>query len=334
MEERSSDIIEIKDSSVNVRELMEEIESKLARRPVSKEELERLSRWKFSPQSPEGYREFDAAETAHLFEKGISPPKFTNPKFKYIRGPIRWLFIKLIELYAFLDKKLSENRTRAFYSVLNELILLRGDHEKLKRKFEKFYSEFVELNYSLKKEISPEFVWSNEFLYEEETLEESETLILSRLNPGDSVLAINPEWGKFLKQLLKAQIEFKAVTWNKSQYSYIKEHITSSVSLLSFEEVLPEPPLPSKIISNGNLCLLPNWVLEKLFKSLASKTFSGTEFIFRYSNYSNRMVSPFQPILLTQISESAFREFLQKLGFKNIVDTKAGDGFSVFSFRK
>ncbi|TGK02987.1 hypothetical protein EHQ53_05855 [Leptospira langatensis] len=334
MEDRSSDIIEIKDSSVNVRELMEEIESRLARKPVSKEELDRLSRWKFSPQSPEGYREFDAAETAHLFEKGISPPKFTNPRFKYIRGPIRWAFIKLIELYSFLDKKLSENRTRAFYSVLNELILLRGDHEKLKRKFEKFYNEFVELNYSLKREISPDFVWSNEFLYEEESLEESETVILSRLNPGDSVLAINPEWGKFLKQLLKAQIEFKAIVWNSAQYSYIKEHITNSIQYLSFDEMLPAPPLPTKIVSHSNLCLLPNWVLEKLFKSLATKTSPGTEFIFRYSNYSNRLVSPFQPVLLTQIEDSALREFIHKLGFKNIVETKSNDGFVVLSFRK
>ncbi|TGK06995.1 hypothetical protein EHO59_02430 [Leptospira semungkisensis] len=334
MEDRSSDIIEIKDSSVNVRELMEEIESRLARKPVSKEELDRLSRWKFSPQSPEGYREFDAAETAHLFEKGISPPKFTNPRFKYIRGPIRWAFIKLIELYSFLDKKLSENRTRAFYSVLNELILLRGDHEKLKRKFEKFYNEFVELNYSLKREIHPDFVWSNEFLYEEETLEESETIILSRLNPGDSVLAINPEWGKFLKQLLKAQIEFKAVVWNSAQYSYIKEQVTNSIQLLSFEDLLPAPPLPTKIVSHSNLCLLPNWVLEKLFKNLAAKTSPGTEFIFRYSNYSNRLVSPFQPVLLTQIGESALREFIHKLGFKNIVETKSSDGFVILSFRK
>ncbi len=334
MEERSSDIIEIKDSSVNVRELMQEIESRLARRPVSKEELDRLTRWKFSPQSPEGYREFDAAETAHLFEKGISPPKFTNPKFKYIRGPIRWLFIKIIEFYAFLDKKLSENRTRAFYSVLNELILLRGDHEKLKRKFEKFYTEFIELNYSLKKEIGPDFIWSSEFLYEEEVLEESETLLLSRLTPGDSVLVIHPEWGKFLKQLLKAQVEFRTITWNSNQYSFIKEQISNSIEFLSFEELLPPPPLPLKIVSPSNLCLLPNWVLEKLFRNLASKTSPGTEFIFRFSNYSNRFPSPFQPVLLTQVNDSSFREFLHKLGFKNIVDTKAGDGFVVFSFRK
>ncbi|MFB5650198.1 hypothetical protein ACE5IS_06095 [Leptospira wolffii] len=334
MEERSSDIIEIKDSSVNVRELMMEIESRLSRRPVSKEELERLSRWKFSPQSPEGYREFDAAETAHLFEKGISAPKFTNPKFRYIRGPIRWLLVKFIEFYAFLDKKLSENRTRAFYSVLNELILLRGDHEKLKRKFEKFYSEFVELNFSLRNRFEPDFIWSSEFLYEEELSEESESLLLSRLSPGESVLVLNPEWGKFLKQLLKAQIEFKSVAWNPSQYSYIREKITGSVQLLSFDELLPNPPLPSKILSPSNLCLLPNWTLEKLFRNLAVKTSPGTEFFFRYSNYSNRFSSPFQPALLTQINDSSFREFLHKLGFKNIVDTKAEDGFVILSFRK
>lgn len=334
MEERSSDIIEIKDSSVNVRELMMEIESRLSRRPVTKEEIDRLTRWKFSPQSPEGYREFDAAETANLFEKGISPPKFTNPKFKYIRGPIRWALVKFIEFYAFLDKKLSENRTRAFYSVLNELILLRGDHEKLKRKFEKFYSEFIELNYSLKKKIEPDFLWSSEFLYEEETPEESESALLSRLSPGESVLVLNPEWGKFLKLLLKAQIEFRAATWDQNHYAYIKDKITSSIDLSALDDLLPGMAAPSKIIAPSNLCLLPNWVLEKLFRQLAIKAAPGTEFAFRYSNYSNRFSSPFQPVLLTQIEEASFREFLHKLGFKNIVETKVPDGFAIVSFRK
>ncbi|EQA35482.1 hypothetical protein LEP1GSC047_1606 [Leptospira inadai serovar Lyme str. 10] len=334
MEERSPDIIEIKDTSVNVRELMEEIESRLARRPVTKEELEKLSRWKFAPESPEGYREFDAAETAHLFEKGIAPPKFTNPKFKFIRGPLRWVFISLVEFYAFLDKKLSENRTRAFYSVLNELILLRGDHEKLKRKFERFYNEFIELNYSLRREIKPEFLWSSEFLYEEETLEESEKLLLSMISPGNSVLVLNPEWGKFLKHLLKAQIEFRCVTWNANHYNFIKEQVFNSVELLSFDELLPQPPLPSKVVLPSNLCFLPNWVLEKLFRTLAQKAAPSTEFLFRYSNFSNRFASPFQPVLLTQVGESSLREFLRKLGFKNVVETKVGDGFAVLSFRK
>ncbi|PJZ69956.1 hypothetical protein CH373_13065 [Leptospira perolatii] len=334
MEERSADIIEIRDTSVNVRELMEEIESRLSRRPVSKEELEKLARWKFSPESPEGYREFDAAETAHLFEKGIAPPKFTNPKFRFVRGPIRWLFVSLVEFYSFLDKKLSENRTRAFYSVLNELILLRGDHEKLKRKFERFYNEFVELNYSLRRDIKPDFLWSTEFLYEEDSLEESEGMILSRLAPSDSILVLHPEWGKFLKHLLRSQIEFRCVTWNPNQFKFIQDQITHSVELSTFEELVPQPPLPSKIVVPSNLCLLPNWILEKLFRTLAQKTQTGTEFFFRYSNYSNRYASPFQPVLLSQVTESSLKEFLRRLGFKNIIEAKAGDGFSVLSFRK
>jgi hypothetical protein len=55
---------------------------------------------------------------ANAFEKGISPPKFTNPKLWFIRGPIKWVFVSLVNLYSFIDKKLSENRIRAFFSVL------------------------------------------------------------------------------------------------------------------------------------------------------------------------------------------------------------------------
>lgn len=142
MEDKFQELFEIRDSRINVREIMEEIEAKLKKNPSTKEDIEKLTHWKLSPPSPEGYRDFDPAEIAHLFEKGITPPKFSNPKLRFVRGPLKWLLIRFAEFYSFLDKKLSENRTRAFYSVLHELILIRSENQNLKRKWSPFIPNF------------------------------------------------------------------------------------------------------------------------------------------------------------------------------------------------
>ena len=66
---------------------------------------------------------------------------FTNPIFKYIRGPIRYLLVKFIEGYSLFDKKVSENRIRAFFNVVYELVLLRKKYESLDKKFHELYKE-------------------------------------------------------------------------------------------------------------------------------------------------------------------------------------------------
>ena len=152
MEEQSAQIphiFEIHDSEINVSEIMKEIESNLSKRNINKEELNKIYRADFSPDSPGGYREFDPAYIANQFESGISPPKFQNKSLWFIRGPIKWIIVKLIELYSYVEKKLSFNRIRAFYSVVHELIVLKKRYDLLQSRFDELEKEVKELKKAL-----------------------------------------------------------------------------------------------------------------------------------------------------------------------------------------
>ncbi|EMF79718.1 hypothetical protein LEP1GSC188_1601 [Leptospira weilii serovar Topaz str. LT2116] len=334
MEDKFQELFEIRDSRINVREIMEEIESKLKKNPSTKEDIEKFTHWKFSPPSPEGYRDFDPAEIAHLFEKGISPPKFSNPKLRFVRGPLKWLLIRFAEFYSFLDKKLSENRTRAFYSVLHELILIRCENQNLKRKMESFYSEFLEWNQAIGKEIRPEFLWANEDLYSENTVEESENFLLESIDPSEKVLVLSPGWGKILKQLLKLDFKFDSVSWNKSCSEFIGNSITTNTYLEEPGAIPKDCSKYSKIIIYENLSIHPHWLIEKTLRALSLGVSSGTEIRFRFSNENSNYPSPFLPLRLTKIQEPLIRNYLKQLGFRNIIEKKSEDGFTVLSFRK
>ncbi|EKR75078.1 LIC_10202 family protein [Leptospira noguchii] len=334
MEDKFQELFEIRDSRINVREIMEEIESKLKKNPSTKEDIEKLTHWKFSPPSPEGYRDFDPSEIAHLFEKGISPPKFTNPKLRFVKGPLKWLLIRFAEFYSFLDKKLSENRTRAFYSVLHELILIRSENQNLKRKMESFYSEFLEWNQAIGKEVRPEFLWANENIYSEDSIQESENFLLESVDPSEKVLVLSPGWGKILKQLLKLGAKFDSISWNKSCAEFIKNSITTSIQLEEPGEVPKSCSEYSKIIISENLSIHPHWLIEKTLKNLSLKVLPGTEIRFRFSNENSNYPSPFLPLRLTRVQEPLIRDYLKQLGFRNIIEKKSEDGFTVLSFRK
>lgn len=334
MEDKFQELFEIRDSRINVREIMEEIESKLKKNPSTKEEIDKLTHWKFSPPGPEGYRDFDPSEIAHLFEKGIAAPKFTNPKLWFVRGPLKWLLIRFAEFYSFLDKKLSENRTRAFYSVLHELILIRSENQNLKRKMEAFYSEFLEWNQAIGREVRPEFLWANENLYSENNPEESETFLLESVNPSEKILVLSPGWGKILKQLLKLGSQFEAVSWNRSCTDFIRTSVTAQIRLEEPGSIPKDCSEYSKIIIFENLSIHPHWLIEKALRSLSLSVSSGTEIRFRFSNENSNYPSPFLPLRLTKIQEPLIRDYLKQLGFRNIIEKKSEDGFTILSFRK
>ena len=79
--EKNKEIFEIQNSEINVAEIMREIESNLRQRSIDKSEIDRIAKLKLSSDSPAGHREFDPSLTANLFEKGIAPPKFSNPRY-------------------------------------------------------------------------------------------------------------------------------------------------------------------------------------------------------------------------------------------------------------
>ncbi len=138
---------QIHDPEINVEEIMEDIESKLKSRDISKEDVERISKLRLSPFSKNSLREFDASLSANLFEKGISPPKFTNPKLWFFKGPLRWMLSKFVDFYALVDKKLSENRVRAFFQLLHEVVILKKRQDLLGQKLDEFYQEYSNNKY-------------------------------------------------------------------------------------------------------------------------------------------------------------------------------------------
>lgn len=334
MEEKFTEIFSINDSEINTKEIMEEIEKKLLRSPVSKEELERVASLRFHPETPEGFRDFDASEIAHLFEKGITSPKFTNPKLWFVRGPLKWIITRFVEFYAFIDKKLSENRIRSFYSVLHELILLRTKYNRLEKQFQEFYKDHVDLLNSLGRGPEPEFQWASDEFYSGNTPSSADQLILSLLPEGANVLALAPEWGELLKYLELSQIRFKTVVWDKGQETFIRSRVTDQIYRLGSGQLLPPLDDFSAIVFSSNVCYLPQYLIEKLLLEISRQARPNTLVIFPYSNHSIRSSSPFQKLYQTQIEDSRLTTYLKDLGYHTIFKQEAENSMVVFSFRK
>jgi len=326
-------IFEIKDSGINVEEIMQELESSLKKRNVTREEIERISNQSFSPKSPAGFREFDPAFTANLFEKGISAPKFTNPSLWFIKGPFKWMVVKLVEIYSFVDKKLSENRIRAFYNVLHELILLRSKHETLLKRYERFYKEFLELKAIIQEKVQPDFEISVIQYKNPKLIEESDEIILEEISKNSkNTLVLFPEWGDFLLKLRTKKIQFDSISFSKNQFDHIKKQITDNVRFTDDLASLNFSGFDS-IVFQSNINLIPNWKIELLLKRIAEKSDKPTKVYLRFSEKDISSNSPFQPSYPTRVDLSEIRPFLKNLGYKNIQELETEkDGFHLFMF--
>lgn len=316
--EHSKEIFEIQNSDINVVELMAEIESSLKQRSVDKKEIERITNLKLSADSPAGHREFDPSFTANLFEKGIAPPKFTNPRFWFIHGPLKWAIIKFTEIYSLVDKKLSENRIKAFYSVLHELILLKSRHRKLELKVEELYKQIVEIRTSSR----PSF-FQNEFYDSNKPLDDnfskSNLRILSLLKKEQNALVLLPDWDNFLNLLRLNTISFHAVVQNKNQFDYISSKITNQITNIHLIQEFSDYKQYSSVILHCNASLLPAWILETLLQKFKSFSDKNTQFFLRFSNSSLYIHSPFQENYQTRIDLEKIVPHLRELGFVNVV---------------
>ena len=316
--EHNKEVFEIQNSDINVPEIMAEIESSLQKRHIDKNEIERITKLKLSADSPAGHREFDPSLTANLFEKGIAPPKFTNPRLWFIRGPLKWAIVKFTDLYSLVDKKLSENRIKAFYSVLHELILLKTKNQRLENKFNELYKHVVELKTSSR----PGF-FQNEYYDNNRPLEESfnksNLRILSFLKKDKPTLVLLPDWENFLNLLKVNRISFHVLVQNKIQFDYIKTQITNEVTNTNSIQNFLDYRNYSNLILHCNACLLPAWILESLLLSWKENADSGTNCFIRFSNFSLDFHSPFQENYLTRIDLEKLLSYLKELGFKNII---------------
>lgn len=132
---------EIHANGINSREILLRIEDKLKSRQYNPEEIEFVKNLSFTPSSPVGMKGFDPIETTDLLERSVPEPDFKNPKYRYIRGPIRWIAGRFFNVFALINDKLEENRVQAVYNIIHELIALNHKQERLQKKLEALQAE-------------------------------------------------------------------------------------------------------------------------------------------------------------------------------------------------
>lgn len=303
----------IYDPEINVAEIMDSIESRLSERNVSKEDVERVSKIRFSPYAGEGYRSFDPSYTANLFEKGISIPKFTNPKLWFLKGPLKYLLHKFVSLYSLMDKKLSENRLRAFFQVLHEMVLIRKKQEILSQKLSEFYREYAETKYLVgqgKSQISLYSPIANRFRFESGAPPESEEL-LELVQDAQPVVIYYPESLGFLEFCNFQNLKYKVFTPFDEDADLIRRTTTEFVS--TTERIAPY----QSVLFHANACLFTAGFWEGLLLGW-SRLEQDTRFVIRFRQGSSAVLSPFQDNLPLHIETQFLGNYLKSLGFRNI----------------
>lgn len=313
---------------------MEEIERNLTKRTISKEEIDRIAKLKFTPNSPEGYREFDPSETANLFEKGISPPKFTNPSLWFVKGPLKWLIVQFVKLYSIFDKKVSQNRIHAFYSVVHELILLKKSQRFLSERFDQLYKEHTYLKSQQALNITKN-VYVNRNSVEIQFIQKSDSRILDLVDKKSSGLILYPEWNGLLTQLKTKFVSLSLLLEDKFQEKDIDKSTVDRIFLVESIPDFLEYQNYSFILFQSNVCFLPPYLLEKILMNIYENANPKTQIFLRYSNTSIDVYSPFQRNHLTHIDKSLLLPYLKDIGFQNIIVHQTDlDEFKLLSFSK
>jgi len=312
---------------------MRGIESKIPLPPPTKLELERISQMQFQPESPEGYRKFDPAGTAHLFEKGIAPPKFTNPKLWFVKGPIKFIFTRFIEFYGLVDKKLSENRIKAFFSVLHELIRIAKRMQNLEKRFESFYKDHL-LQVDLKSATGePKFGWANYQFMDDAGLTDDWDLAISDMKGKGKLIALFPEWGTLLKKLTIESIPFESYTENKNEFEFVQKKITSNIRLS--ESIFPlKLSETNHIIIGLSLNQFPSIVLERIFAEISNALQPNSYLYFSIQLENQNNHSPFQDIQLSKIDQRKLPGYLLTFGLSEERDLSKSSTKKILRYKK
>ncbi len=327
--------LEIRDPQINVQEIIEQIESKIPLTPPTTLEWERIAKMQFQPESPEGYRKFDPAGTAFLFEKGISTPKFTNPKLWFIKGPFRFIFTRIIDFYSLVDKKLSENRIKAFFSVLHELIRLTKRIQNIELRLEKFYSSYLlktEINNDLK---NIDFGWSTFQYFDLPGKLDLWDIAIQDLKQRNNVSVLFPAWGYILKELTIANIRFQAYTNIESEANSILSKISSNITKI--DSIFPIKAFLNKesdVLIFIPLNRFPSFLLEKLFSELCEAMTKDSHLYFSIQNNQESSNSPFQDIEVTKIDATKLAPYLKSMGFSEERDLTNGNSIQILRYTK
>lgn len=309
-------IFEIRNSNVNILQILKEIESQLPKKEVDLKDIQRISELNSDKLQAKRFRFFDPAHTAYLFEKGINPPKFSNPKFWFIKGPIRWLVYKLIDLYSLFDKKVSENRTKAFYNLVHEVMLLKQKQESFEEKFYELLQDYVTLKSRITKESSSNLQEIKNF-YINPIQERIETTLFEKVkeNKPEKILLLFPISFHLVKTLEFSNIPFIAITNESENYEFLKTNYTQNILFL--ENVFNWDKIQefNHIIIGQNLSNFPSWNLQELFLQLQKHTSNKTQIYTWYKNSTISSTNPFQENFPTRIVFELLDEYFEKINF-------------------
>ncbi len=315
--EVNQEVFEIKNSEIDVTSIMADIESNLKRRAIDKTEIERIKQLKISAETPVGHRPFDPSHVANLFEKGISPPRFSNPKYWFVKGPLKWAIHKFTDFYSLVDKKLSENRIKAFYSVVYELILLRTQYERLERKFNDLYK--ITLNSETE---NNNYQYSSMFYNHDELLSEkfsNENVRIGNLISKESkTLILLPAADNFLNLLRWNKIDFHLITDKKQQLEYIQKQLTKNIEYVESIQSFTNFKNYKNILIHSNLCLLNPKTIERIIQNILEQADKNTQVLLQFSNHTLQTISPFRENFQTYIEVDHLETYLRNLGFINI----------------
>ena len=312
-----SKLIEIHDTEINSVELVKEIEEKLFRRQIDLQEIERIAKLDTSPASPLGNRKFDPLETSHLFDKGIAPPKFTNPVFRYIPGPVRWMISKFIDGYSLFDKKVSENRIRAFYSAVYEIVLLRKKLNEMDRKLSDLIQNYSELKAGVIYDHSLPVNFDPTRPYDAE-LSESGRRIVSLIESQKKTLIIHPDNDSLSLQIIRKCPDTDILLRDIRQEEFFRQNITSRIKCIEHIHEFEDYSEYQIIILAFNASRYSGWINERVLFKIFQKASSGSVIFFRFSNSAQNFYSPFQENFPTRIQQEILINYLHELGFRTV----------------
>lgn len=305
----NKDFIEISDPTIDVEQILKSIESNLSQSSFDLESLAKLQNQRFTPISPEGFRAFDPLAAANAFEKGISPPKFTNPKLWFIRGPIKWVFVSLVNLYSFIDKKLSENRIRAFFSVLHELI-------RLNRKLKQIESQLTFLQSSMNTEKGKaEFQLDsdNAFYFDLNSAALGLEDLFKKLNKSELYVILLPESGDSLVFFEREQIAYDCYSPNEKIVNSLKKNKSLKVFLLPPGQICPKLNRLKTVLIEKPLTDLTPRQIRFLFSEINRLSEPGTHLIFSISKPNS--ISAFSENSISICNEGKLGLYLSEFGF-------------------
>ncbi|MCE9599891.1 MAG: hypothetical protein K8S54_18170 [Spirochaetia bacterium] len=109
-----------------------------------KRDSERIASMSLSPLLS-GRRGFDASATCELFDRPVPMPDFRSWKFRFIRGPLRPLALRVYKALSQIFARMSENKAQAFYDAVYEVVDIRRENAELKTRIEQLENRIENL---------------------------------------------------------------------------------------------------------------------------------------------------------------------------------------------